>query len=263
MLDFLRVRALKGVEWVSDAYHRTLPGGWLKVSHLPEKNALRAEMPAAPTLRRKEITARLANLFDLALQPAEIVAHLGKDQVLKARIARSPGLRVPGAFDGFEMAVRAILGQQITVKAATTLGGRFMDALGEPVETPFPELNRLCPSPEKIARATTDDIARLGIISARANSIRALAAACAAGTLHLTPGADPEATIRELVKLPGIGPWTAHYIAMRALRWADAFPKEDIAVRNNLGGVTARQAEEMSRAWRPWRSYAVLHIWRH
>jgi AraC family transcriptional regulator of adaptative response / DNA-3-methyladenine glycosylase II len=149
------------------------------------------------------------------------------------------------------------------VAAATTIGGRLATAFGEPVATPFAELDRLTPSPARLAKAGVDDIAKLGVVSARCRSIVALAQAQVSGALSLDSGAhhDPDGTIRRLAELPGIGPWTAHYIAMRALRWPDAFPKEDIAVRNNLGGVTPKQAEAMSQAWRPWRSYAVLHIW--
>jgi AraC family transcriptional regulator of adaptative response / DNA-3-methyladenine glycosylase II len=160
------------------------------------------------------------------------------------------------------MAVRAILGQQVTVRAATTIANRFVEAFGEKIKTPFPELHRVAPLPERIAKASVDSIARLGIISTRAKSIIALAQAIASGDLQLEAGAHPEKAMESLTSIPGIGPWTAHYIAMRALRWPDAFPKEDIAVRNNLGGVTAKQAEVMSQDWRPWRSYAVLHIWR-
>jgi AraC family transcriptional regulator of adaptative response / DNA-3-methyladenine glycosylase II len=161
------------------------------------------------------------------------------------------------------MGVRAILGQQVTVKAATTIACRFVEAFGEPIVTPLAELNRLTPVPATVAAASVDDIARHGIVAARCRSIIALADAHASGRLCLDGGAhhDPDEAIRRLAELPGIGPWTAHYIAMRALRWPDAFPKEDIAVRNNLGGVTAKEAEELSQAWRPWRSYAVMHVW--
>ncbi|RYD65692.1 MAG: DNA-3-methyladenine glycosylase 2 family protein, partial [Verrucomicrobiaceae bacterium] len=155
-----------------------------------------------------------------------------------------------------------ILGQQITVKAATTIACRFAEAFGEEIRTPIPELTKLSPLASKVAAATIDDVARLGIVSARSASIIALAKAYHSGALILEAGSNPEAVIAKLVELPGIGQWTAHYIAMRALRWPDAFPKEDIAVRNKLGGVSAKQAEAMSQAWRPWRSYAVLHIWR-
>lgn len=138
---------------------------------------------------------------------------------------------------------------------------RFAQAFGEPIATPFPELTRLSVLPERIAKTNVDSIARLGIISARARSIIALAQALIAGDLQLEAGADPDATVKQLCAMPGIGPWTAHYIAMRALRWPDAFPQADIAVLNNLGGVTAREAEQLSQNWRPWRSYAVLHLW--
>jgi len=172
---------------------------------------------------------------------------------------------VPGAFSGFELGLRAILGQQVTVKSATTVAGRLVAPFGEPVVTPFPELNRLTPAPEKIATASIDKLARLGIVGARCKTIIALAKAQASGKLSLAKAnpQDPESTIDRLTELPGIGQWTANYIAMRVLRWPDAFPKEDIAVRNNLGRVTAKQAEAMSQAWRPWRSYAVLHLWRN
>ena len=159
--------------------------------------------------------------------------------------------------------MRAILGQQITVKAATTIASRFVDAFGEPIITTRAELNRLTPTASKIAAASVDSIARHGIIAARARSIAALAKADASGDLRLDGAHDrPDEAIQRLAGLPGVGPWTAHYMAMRALRWPDAFPKEDVAVRNNLGGVTAAEAEALSQSWRPWRSYAVMHIWR-
>jgi AraC family transcriptional regulator, regulatory protein of adaptative response / DNA-3-methyladenine glycosylase II len=157
--------------------------------------------------------------------------------------------------------VRAVLGQQITVKAATTLAGRFVAAFGEPIETPEAGLTRLSPTPQRIAEATVDEVASLGIIQTRARSIIALAQEVTSGRLRLEPGARPEGMIARLVALPGIGMWTAQYIAMRALRWPDAFPKEDVAMLKQLGGVTAARAEELSRAWRPWRSYAMLHLW--
>jgi AraC family transcriptional regulator of adaptative response / DNA-3-methyladenine glycosylase II len=184
-----------------------------------------------------------------------------QDATLRKSVSQNPGLRVPGAFDGFELAVRAILGQQITVQAATKIACRYAEAFGEKIETPFPELTRLTPLAQNVSLASLDDIARLGIIRTRAACILAMAEAFRSDTLKFDPGAHPETTIAQLVTLPGIGPWTAHYIAMRALRWPDAFPKEDIAVRNILGGISAKRAEEMSQAWRPWRSYAVMHVW--
>jgi len=266
MLAFLAARTMKSIECViGDSYMRTVLigkySGWISVTHAPEKSALLVEfthslLPVLPAL-----LARLRNLFDLAARPDVIAAHLMKDKLLKKAVSNNPGLRVPGAFDGFEMAVRAILGQQISVKAATTLACRFAEAFGQKIETSFTELTRLSPLPDRIANADIGDIAKLGIVATRAKCIVALAKAFAAAELKLDAGADPDVTIKKLTTFPGIGQWTAHYIAMRALRWPDAFPKEDIAIRNKLGGITAKQAEAMSQQWRPWRSYAVLHIW--
>jgi AraC family transcriptional regulator, regulatory protein of adaptative response / DNA-3-methyladenine glycosylase II len=266
MLKFLAARAIREVEFVTtDTYARTIRlgehTGWIKVSNAAAKNALMVEFTHSLTPALPALFGRLRNMFDLTARPDVIAAHLMQDVMLKKSVMQNPGLRVPGAFDGFEMAVRAILGQQITVQAATKIACRYAEAFGEKIETPFPELTRLSPTVQKVTRATVDDIARLGIIRTRSACILAMAEAIRSGALQLDPNANPEATIAQLVTLPGIGPWTAHYIAMRALRWPDAFPKEDIAVRNNLGGVSAKQAEEMSQAWRPWRSYAVMHVW--
>lgn len=269
VLDFLRTRALKGVEWVTDDFYaRTVQlgkhQGWIRVTQAPGKNTLLLEFthsltPALPTL-----LARVRDLFDLNARPDIINRQLGRDKRLAPLIKANPGMRVPGAFNGFELGLRAILGQQVTVKAATTIAGRLVDGFCDPIVTPFPGLNRLPPAPAKVAKAAVDDIARHGIVSARCKSIIALAQAHVSGGLSLDSGAhhDPEATIRRLAEIPGIGPWTAHYIAMRALRWPDAFPKGDIAILNSLGGIKAKQADEMSQAWQPWRSYAVLHLWR-
>jgi AraC family transcriptional regulator of adaptative response / DNA-3-methyladenine glycosylase II len=268
LLAFLAARALTGIEEVTDSsYARTVrlgtATGWIRVTRSTKKHALMVEFthsltPALPALLR-----RVRALFDLDARPDVIARHLRKDERLRSAVKMNPGLRVPGAFNGFEMGLRAILGQQVTVKAATTIAGRFVEAFGEPIVTPFPALHRLAPSPARIAAASVDDIARHGIVAARCRSLIALAAAQESGGLCLNGGAHhrPDDSIRQLVELPGIGPWTAHYIAMRALRWPDAFPKEDIAVRNNLGGVTAKEAEMLSQPWRPWRSYAVMHVW--
>jgi AraC family transcriptional regulator of adaptative response / DNA-3-methyladenine glycosylase II len=267
-LAFLRARTVKEVELVTgDSYARTVRlgrrKGWIRVTHAPQRHALIVEFTHSLTPVLPALLGRLRNLFDLTARPDVIAAHLANDSVLKKSVMRNPGLRVPGAFEGFELATRAILGQQITVKAATTISCRFAETFGERFQTPFPELARLSPLAGRVARAGIDDIAKLGIVSARAACILAVARAFHSGDLRLDAGVSPETAIDQLVALPGIGPWTAQYIAMRALRWPDAFPKEDIAVRNNLGGVTAKQAEEMSQPWRPWRSYAVLHIWQN
>lgn len=268
VLAFLKARELKRVEWMTeDFYARTVhlggKKGWIKITLPEKKNALLLELshgliPVLPALLN-----RVRDLFDLNARPDVISNQLRKDKMLAPSIKANPGLRVPGAFNGFELGLRAILGQQVTVKSATTIACRFAEAFGEPVVTPFAELDRLTPNPAAVARASVGGIARLGIVRSRAKSIIALAQAQVSGELSLDSGAhhNPDETMARLAELPGVGQWTAHYIAMRALRWPDAFPKEDIAVRNALGGVTARQAEEASHAWRPWRSYAVLHLW--
>jgi AraC family transcriptional regulator of adaptative response / DNA-3-methyladenine glycosylase II len=266
LLHFLAARAMTGVEWIrEDAYCRTVElgshRGWVSVRHAREQRALLVELADSLTPVLPAVLGRLRHLFDLSARPDIIAAHLAHDARLSRAVARRPGLRVPGSFDGFELAVRAILGQQITVKAATTLAGRFVTAFGEPVETPHAALARLSPRPERVAAASVDEIASLGIIQMRARSIIALARAMVDGELQLEAGVQPDDTIARLTSLPGIGAWTAQYIAMRALRWPDAFPSADVAVRKALGGVSASQAEALSQPWRPWRSYATLHLW--
>ncbi len=268
ILTFLAARALTGVERVTDlAYARTVQlgraKGWIRVTHARKQHALLVEFTHTLTPVLPALLGRLRALFDLDARPDVIAKRLAKDPRLAPAVRNNPGLRVPGAFNGFEMGLRAIIGQQVTVKAATTIACRLVAAFGEPIVTPVAELTRLTPRPERLARASVDAIARHGIIAARARSIIALAAAHESGELCLERGAhNPAEVIDQLARLPGIGLWTAHYLAMRALRWPDAFPKEDIAVRNRLGVVTAKDAEALSQAWRPWRSYAVMHLWR-
>jgi AraC family transcriptional regulator of adaptative response / DNA-3-methyladenine glycosylase II len=267
MLSFLGARALEGVECVlGDDYLRAVRlgahTGWVRVRNAPARRALLVEVSHSLTPVLPALLGRLRHLFDLSARPDVIDAQLARDPLLAASVARHPGLRVPGAFDGFELAVRAILGQQITVKGARTLAGRFVRAFGEPIETPHAELNRLFPTPARIASAPAEELASLGIIQSRARSVVAVATEMASGRLRLEAGAPPDATMAQLVALPGIGAWTAHYIAMRALRWPDAFPKEDVVLRNALGKVSAARAEDLSRPWQPWRSYATLHLWR-
>jgi AraC family transcriptional regulator of adaptative response / DNA-3-methyladenine glycosylase II len=266
LLRFLDARSVAGVEHVADgAYLRTVRigthRGWIRVDHSPERRVLRVELTQSLTPVLPALLGRLRHQFDLNARPDVIAGHLAQDPLLARVLKANPGLRVPGSFDGFELAVRAVLGQQVTVKGATTLARRFAAKFGDGIKTPHAELERLSPSARRVADASVDDIASLGIIATRAACIIALAREISAGRLALEPGADPEATIAKLVALPGIGAWTAQYIAMRALRWPDAFPKEDIALRKKLGGVSAARAEAVSASWRPWRSYATLHLW--
>jgi AraC family transcriptional regulator of adaptative response / DNA-3-methyladenine glycosylase II len=268
LLAFLGARAIAGVECVDGGvFLRTVRlgdhDGWIRVSHAPERRTLLVELAHSLTPVLPALLGRLRHLFDLSARPDIITAHLAHDALLAAAVERNPGLRVPGAFDGFELVVRAILGQQVTVRAATTVAGRLAETFGDPVAAPYDGLTRLSPTPDRLAGVSVDALARLGIIAVRARSIIAVAQEVASGRLRLEPGAEPGETIARLVALPGIGPWTAQYVAMRALRWPDAFPSQDIALRNRLGGVSARQAEQLSQPWRPWRSYALLHLWQN
>jgi AraC family transcriptional regulator of adaptative response / DNA-3-methyladenine glycosylase II len=267
LLRFLGARTLRGVELVTDeSYARTARigahTGWLRVRHAPERRALLVELSHALAPALPALLGRLRNLFDLSARPDVVAAHLSQDALLAPIVASAPGLRVPGAFDGFELALRAILGQQVSVKAATTIAGRLAAAFGEPVATPHAGLERLAPTPQRLAVAPIEALASLGLTGARARSIVALAEEVASGRLRLDAGAPPERTMAQLVELPGIGAWTAQYVAMRALRWPDAFPKEDLILRREMGGLTAAQAEARSQPWRPWRGYATLHLWR-
>jgi len=250
LAEHLAVRAIPGVERVTGGvYERTVRGpagpGVIRVRAAEGRNALVAELPLAlaPAVQR---TARaLRRLFDLDARPDVIAAHLGP-------LARgAPGLRLLGSFDPFETTVRVILGQRISVKAATTVSGRFAAALGERVPGGEEGLGVLFPTPERVAEAREGTIAAAGIPLARAKTIRLVARAFA-------EEADPLAAIADL---PGIGPWTREVLAMRVQGSPDAFPASDLGVLKAMG-VDAREAERRAERWRPWRSYAVVHLWR-
>lgn len=206
-----------------------------------------------------QVIRRTRAAFDLDCDP------LAVNGVLQEAFPGGDGLRVPGAFSGWELAVRAVLGQQVTVAAARTLAQRVVERFGVPIDTGLPQLNRLFPAAGTLAQADGDALGSLGIVRQRQAAIIALARAVHAGTLQLHAGADVHATTLALKALPGIGDWTAQYIAMRALRWPDAFPAGDVALQKALGvqhlRQPAREAEAASQAWKPWRSYAVIRAW--
>ena len=229
--------------------------GWIEIGLSPKKPALRVAVSASLARVLPPVLARVKALMDLSCNPTEVTEALG------GLAQRRPGIRVPGAFDGFEMAVRAILGQQVTVAAARTLAGRFAAALGDPIETPFAALTTVFPTAARVADMAAGLIARLGMPAARARTVIALARSVADGDLVLTPHTDIEATLEHLRALPGVGEWTAQYIAMRALAWPDAFPHTDLGVMKALGEKDARRVLEAGEAWRPWRAYAVMHLW--
>jgi AraC family transcriptional regulator, regulatory protein of adaptative response / DNA-3-methyladenine glycosylase II len=263
LLQYLAERAIIGVESIEGGcYCRTVrigaQQGWIRVEPVRDKPTLRVRL--APTLVPVllAVLARVKALFDLAAEPQQIAAHLGE----LARL--HPGLRVPGAFDGFEIAVRTILGQQVSVKAATTLMGRLVHHFGEPIETPFPTLTHLTPTPESLAEADATVLMTLGILKTRSQSIVALAQAIVGQQLSLNPvpTAAMAQTLAQLQELPGIGPWTAHYIAMRVFTDPDVFLPTDLGIRRALGTRQTQQLLAIAQPWQPWRSYATVHLWK-
>jgi AraC family transcriptional regulator of adaptative response / DNA-3-methyladenine glycosylase II len=222
---------------------------------------LRAE--ALGTLRGvARVVARCRRLFDLDADPVAIGETLSADPLMAPLVEATPGLRVPGAYDGFELAVRTVLGQQISVAGARTLAGRLVARCGVPLDGPGP-LSHVFPTAEAVAEA---DLSGLGLTRARERTLRAVATAVAAGEIDLDGGGDPAETAERLLALPGIGPWTVAYIQMRALRDPDAFPETDLVLRRVLDGHgsagtgTAKRPDPGS--WRPWRAYAAMHLWR-
>jgi AraC family transcriptional regulator of adaptative response / DNA-3-methyladenine glycosylase II len=265
IMRFLAIRTIGGVEDVNAAgYRRTLcltakgiaHVGWLGIAKAPGKNALRISLSTSLMPVLPAVLARAAQLMDLSCEPLAVA------EGLKGLAEGHEGVRLPGAMDGFEVAVRAILGQQVTIGAARTLARRFAAAFGEPLVTPFAELTTIFPSPERVAALSVDAIATLGVISGRAKAIIALASAVREKSLVLSPEADVAATLETLRALPGIGEWTAQYIAMRALGWPDAFPHTDYGVKKALGASNPKRVLELAEGWRPWRAYAVMHLWR-
>jgi AraC family transcriptional regulator of adaptative response / DNA-3-methyladenine glycosylase II len=275
-LAFLRVRAVPGVESADGStYRRTFradagPGergticGILEVSRRPAERALRIRLRMPRPCGLLALAERVTRLFDAEADSALIASHLAEDPGLAPVLRRVPGLRVPGAWDPFELSVRAILGQQVTVAGARTLAGRLVQALGEPLaDTACPELTHLFPTPAALARA---DLTRIGLTGARASALRSFAAGVAGGSVCLETLGDLDAAVARLTELPGIGEWTAQYIAMRALGEPDAFPAGDLGVRKALarsGRIpVAREVRDRAERWRPWRAYAVMALWR-
>lgn len=264
LLQFLASRAISGVEMVqSNAYYRTVRiakdgqerSGWIEVTPAKRHPSLCVFASASLADSLPGLSARIEHLLDLSCDPAPINIVLG------SLASSSPGRRVPGAFDGFEVAVRAILGQQVSVASARTLAGRFAAAFGGSLATPFAGINRIFPSAATVAVLQTADVARLGVIGSRAQTIIALAQALRDDQLRLTPGTNVELTMTQLRALRGIGVWTAQYVAMRALAWRDAFPHTDLGVMKALGESNPKRVLERAEAWRPWRAYAVMHLW--
>ncbi len=272
MLAFLGGRALPGVEVVDDSgYARVIagtdggPDGWLRVSAWPGgEHALKLELHTPLAARLLDIVQRLRRMFDLDADPQAIATTLSADPRLRPLLQARPGLRLPSGWDGFEIAVRAVLGQQVSVSAARTLATRMARQFGTALPTPFASgLEHLFPTPEALADA---DLASIGLTRARADTVRGVARALLDGRVDFRPERTLADFAERWIALPGIGPWTAQYIAMRALGHPDAFPAEDLVLQKAAapddGRLTAKALGLRAEGWRPWRAYAVIHLWR-
>jgi AraC family transcriptional regulator of adaptative response / DNA-3-methyladenine glycosylase II len=241
-LNFVRYRAIAGLEVVDEESYRR---NGIVVRHYAAGNCLVAHIDSANVSRLRGVVEQIRFFFDLRANTREIAAHLRRSPALREVVGKNGGLRLPGCWDPFELAVRAILGQQVTVKGASTLAGRLVERFG-------------APKPEILAEA---DLTRIGLTKARAESLRALARAVSDGCLRFDGSVVSSEVIERLCDLPGVGPWTANYIAMRALGDPDAFPASDLGLLKASGATSARRLEELAEAWRPWRSYAALYLW--
>ena len=274
LLAFLGARSAPAVESIHDGcYARTLSvnghtgvirvmrdRAWVKraVGALPVVH-LEVSPSLLPVLLA--VSSRVRRLFDLDAEPEKIASHLTASGFGPIQ-GEARGLRVPGAADSFELAIRAILGQQVSVKGASTLMSRFTDTFGERMETDHPLLTQLAATAGRVAQATPLAIARIGLPLARATTIHALATRVADGSLVIEPEADVCTLTRQLLDVPGIGPWTAEYIVMRAVHWPDAFPASDLVLRRAAGNLSPAGLVRAAEQWRPWRAYAAMHLWR-
>lgn len=273
ILDFLASRAIPGIEIIkNDEYWRTVHFtnqqqkniyGWVRVGHRPEKNILTVTIAPSLLPVLPQVLTRVRHLFDLYCDPHVIYESLLSMNSIHPNICVL-GTRLPGSFNPFEMAIRAILGQQITVKAAGTLALRLVNAYGTSIETGIEGLTHIFPSPQTILslkEPIADHLGPLGITGARANTILELARLLVHGHINFDNCIEPETEMKKLMNIPGIGVWTAHYIAMRAMGWPDAFLHTDYGVKKALTPLTPKEILSLAETWRPWRSYATVNLW--
>lgn len=273
MLNFLAGRAIAGIEVVNNGeYMRTVQlenpegksvYGWVRVGHEPKKNALSVTMNESLLPVLPQVLARIRHLFDLYCDPDAVYETLKVMNDIRPGLC-TLGTRVPGCFNTFEMSVRAVLGQQITVKAAGTLAARIVETYGTPIQTGISGLTHIFPSPQDIlamGENITNNLGLLGVISARSNTIYELARALIQEEIDFDLCAQPEEEMKKLMAIRGIGSWTAQYIAMRAMEWPDAFLETDAGVKKALQPHTSKELLKMAEAWRPWRSYATVNLW--
>ena len=267
LLGHFERRQLQGIEQVEGLTlrrtlrisHQGVPlHGWVSCLFVPDKNEVHVNV--APSLGPVlgTLLQQVRQMLDLDADPSQI------DPVLaRLPVPLRPGTRLPGTLCGFEAAVRVILGQQVTVRAARTLVQRLVARFGQPISTPFAGLTHLFPDATTLAAAAAADIGTLGIVRQRVGALQAVATAVANGSLILTRSAPLETTLDALRALPGVGDWTAQLVAMRALAWPDAWPASDIGLMTALGSRDVKHITHISQAWRPWRAYAVMRLWFH
>jgi len=265
LIQFLAGRATTSTELLDgDRYIRTVRVGkylgWI-AAQPGRNNLLRVEVAPSLLPVLPELLVKLRRLFDLDANPTVIDSYLVAHNKLTAHVTRTAGLRVPGTLSGFELALRAVLGQQITVKAATTVFGRFVDIFGASIETPFVGITKVAPSAGDVANATLEQLIARGLTRKRAETVGVLARAVADNQVRLESPVDFAIARESLQELPGIGPWTAEYIAMRALGDPDAFPHSDLGLMHALKIDKPMKLQALAEKWRPWRSYAAIHLW--
>ena len=266
MLAFFAKRRIPGVEQIhEDSYERVVGSAsastWIRVSANANKPELILEISDTDPSSIPTIVRRVRRLFDLDADLSAVHSVMRQEPILAKGIDKRPGLRVPGGWDGFEVAVRAVLGQQVSVAAATTLTNRLVESFGEQRIDGRPGLDRVFPSPERLADAPLE---KIGLPKTRASTLRSLAASCLDGYVGFQAGQRLDEFAASFTQLPGIGDWTAQYVAMRALTHPDAFPAGDLVLQQVLGAekrLSLKETEARSQAWRPWRAYAVLHLW--
>jgi AraC family transcriptional regulator of adaptative response / DNA-3-methyladenine glycosylase II len=274
LLGFLGDRAMHGIERVEDgSYFRSIALGnrayEIEVRNDAEKSRIVAEVPVQLAPLAMDLSNRLRRLFDLDARPDVIEKELGRDKWLGPIVKKQRGTRLPGAFDSFEIAIRSVLGQQVTVAGATTLAKRVVEkfgrevSIGENGKSTRSQIARIFPSAETIANASLADVRAIGMPEARAKTLLAISQKISDGRLVLEAGSDPEIAIASMTSIAGIGNFTSHVVAMRALRYVDAFPSSDLGVRKALNSKNARELDGRAESWRPWRAYAVIHLWRN
>ncbi|MFC5473364.1 AlkA N-terminal domain-containing protein [Paraherbaspirillum soli] len=273
MLRYLQRRLIGGVEAVQleqeqSAYMRSVRidgvSGWLRVTHLPPQQQLEVHVAPSLTPSLMPLLSRLRMQFDLDANPALIAQHLQQDPLLAQLLDAHAGIRIPGAFDAFELAVRAVLGQQVSVAGATTVAGRLAQRFGTPCATPFAAVSHHFPAAEQLAEVSALELATIGLPKTRAQTILNLARFAAQGHLQMKPGVTLQEAVAQLKTVAGIGDWTAQYIALRALRFPDAFPAGDLGLQKAVvpgTRLSERQLAAHAAPWAPWRGYAALLLW--